>query len=577
MLYRLLFFLFFLCLPISALQTVTVFPDNRTPKHSPTLHEVLQQIQPGDTVLLHGGIYRLPVYINRSGEAQNPITLKAVPGEKVVFQGNGSCKENDFRIRGNWIICQDFEIRNSCNGLMLENNASHNLIDNIRSHHNHFSGFILTRGAAYNTLKNCDAWDNFDHGGSMGEGGNADGFAAGSRIGNRQYIGPGNRLLYCRSWHNSDDGFDFWKSGNGIYLKGCLAYDNGLADGDGNGFKLGRGNPFINKDHHILVNCKAWHNRQNGFDYNDIEVAQTLRGNISWENGVNYKFLGTAHHLLQNNISLFPRKDDLLSDYLIAKHNSWQKIDPSDVKLRKMFFSFDDTTIRGKRDTEGNLPESDFLEPNDIYYALWRKRFKVYIIGDSTVESYPKNAKKGGWGEFLETFFPDIQFENFAKSGKSSHTFRKDGLWNKVLSKLKKGDYLLIQFGHNDSHVDKPEGTTLEEFKDNIIRYIVEARRKGAIPVLVSPMHRRIFNADGTLKQWLGKYARILAQIANTYHLCYVDLYSMSEKWLEQLGEEKSERFFCCPQDRTHFSKEGAYILAKMVATVLKREIDDFR
>ncbi len=559
---------------IIPLQVFSVVYETKQPH---TLHEVLKQVQPGDTILLHSGIYPLPVYINKRGSARKPITLKAYPGEKVVFQGNGSCKENDFRIRGDWIVCQNFEIRNSCNGLMLEKNASHNLIENVRSHDNHFSGFIITRGAAYNTLKNCDAWNNFDRGGSMGEGGNADGFATGSRIGNGQYIGSGNRLLYCRAWHNSDDGFDFWKSSNGLYLKGCLAYDNGLADGDGNGFKLGRGNPLVRKDHHVLVDCKAWHNRQNGFDYNDIEVSQTLRGNIAWDNLVNYKFLGTATHLLQNNISLFPRKKDLLSDYLIAEHNSWQKIDPHDPCLRKMFISFDDSVIRGERDAFGYLPKSDFLKPNAAYHDLWAKKFTVYIIGDSTVETYPKNAKKGGWGEFLGSFFPGIRFENFARSGKSSKTFREEGWWAKVLPRLKKGDYLLIQFGHNDSHVGKREGTTLAQYRRNIIRYISEAREKGAIPVLVSPMHRRIFNADGTVKQWLRKYAYMLSKMAKRYHLHYVDLYTMSGKWMEELGEKGSAYLSCCPQDRTHFSKKGARELARFVAKTLKREIADFR
>ena len=540
-------------------------------RSSYTLHEALRRAQSGDTILLRKGIYALPVYVNRSGKPGKPITIRAYPGEKVVFQGNGTCKENDFRIRGNWIVCRDFEIRRSCNGLMLEKGASHNLIENIRSHENHFSGFIITRKAAYNILKNCDAWDNFDHGGSMGEGGNADGFAIGSRIGDDQYVGSGNKLLYCRAWHNSDDGFDFWKSGNAVYVEGCLAYDNGLANGDGNGFKLGRGNPHLHKDRHILVNCKAWNNRQNGFDYNDIEVAQILKGNIAWHNLVNYKFMGSVAHFLQNNISLFPLKGDLLSAYIIALGNSWQKISPDDPRLKKMFVSFDDRVIRGARDASGNLPQSDFLKPNSIYQALWNPKPTVYIIGDSTVESYPENAKKGGWGEFVGSFFPNVRFVNFAKSGKSSKTFREDGLWQKVLSRLKKGDYLLIQFGHNDSHAGKREGTTLTAYRRNIIRFIHEAKAKGAVPILVSPMHRRIFNADGTLKQWLGKYARVLSQVAAREHVRYIDLYHMSEKWMMRLGEKGSAYISCCPQDRTHFSKTGAMELAAMVASALRK------
>lgn len=288
-----------------------------------TMKKALSILKPGDTLYIRAGTYPLGIFVNTKASPQAPITIAAYPNEKVLFRGNGSARNNDFRIRGNWIIIKNIELMRSYNGLVIEKKGSHNIIENVTSHHNHFSGFMLTRGAAHNTLINCKAHDNFDKGGSLGDGGNADGFGTGSRIGNDQYIGIGNTFINCSAWHNSDDGFDFWRSGNPVTIIGCKAYENGLAQGDGNGFKLGPENPVHPSDNHIVINSRAWRNRQNGFDYNDNKAVLTLSGNIAYANGTNYKLLGNSPHILVNNISVLPKSKDKLSHFIVDINNHW--------------------------------------------------------------------------------------------------------------------------------------------------------------------------------------------------------------------------------------------------------------
>ena len=324
-------FAFILSLLLSTLQAKHYFlaPDgndsNQGSKQKPffSIKKSLKALKAGDTLFIREGTYPLGIIIDIKGEENAPIMISAYAKEKVLFLGNNSPKNNDIRLRGDWIIIKNIEISHSYNGLVIEKKASHNIVTNVSSHHNHFSGFMITRGAAYNTIINCNAYDNFDKGGSLGDGGNADGFGTGSRIGEKQFIGKGNRFINCKSWHNSDDGFDFWKSGNAVTVINCDAYDNGYAKGDGNGFKLGPNNPLFSHDNHLVINSKAWNNRQNGFDYNDNKEAITLFNNIAYNNKVNYKFLQYAKHILINNKSILSHQENKLSPNIIDINNQW--------------------------------------------------------------------------------------------------------------------------------------------------------------------------------------------------------------------------------------------------------------
>jgi hypothetical protein len=200
---------------------------------------------------------------------------------------------------------------------------------------------------------NCDSYLNCDAP-SPNFGENADGFAVKSTT-----IGPGNIMRGCRSWNNSDDGFDFYYATGGIRLEDCWAFRNGINlwglptwNGDGNGFKLGDG-----AGPHVLIRCVAYDNPHNGIDVNGNTTGVTVYNCTGVKNaGPNFYFdEHSSSHVLRNNIShrgtvnIYAEIDDL--------YNSWNGFTVTDAD----FTSFDANGIDGPRQSDGELPEMSFL------------------------------------------------------------------------------------------------------------------------------------------------------------------------------------------------------------------------
>lgn len=203
------------------------------------------------------------------------------------------------------------------------------------------------------------------------------------------------------------------------------------------------------------------------------------------------------------------------------------------------------------------------------------EKIRVLVIGDSTVQTYKPDIPVKGWGQMIGRFFMDEvdTVMNFALSGRSTKTFIGEGHWKKVLEAGRSGDYLLIQFGHNDSHdKDRPEATDADgDYKEYLRQYIREAREKEIIPVLVTPMHRRLFLEDGlhldeTYDHALRPYADAMKAVSSEMNVPLVDLYTSSGRLYEQLGEAGCAPLACCQTDQTHFSKYGAVEMARLVA-----------
>jgi len=211
-------------------------------------------------------------------------------------------------------------------------------------------------------------------------------------------------------------------------------------------------------------------------------------------------------------------------------------------------------------------------------YDAWREKFKdriaavkkepltLVLIGDSTVCDFPDNDSRHGWGEYIQEYFTDsVKVINRARSGRSTKTFLGEGLWEKVLQE--KPAYILIQFGHNDNHApEEPESTDADtEYADNLRRYVGEARAIGAEPVLVTPVHRRKFRANGQLNDTLLPYADAMRKVAAEKNVALIDLHKISgEKFLE-LGETGCQEIGNDPEDRTHFNEKGARMLAGII------------
>ncbi|WP_139418808.1 rhamnogalacturonan acetylesterase [Chryseobacterium mulctrae] len=218
----------------------------------------------------------------------------------------------------------------------------------------------------------------------------------------------------------------------------------------------------------------------------------------------------------------------------------------------------------------------------------------LYIIGDSTVQN---GSGKGsdllwGWGSFMNLFLDTnkIEIQNHAKGGRSSRTFLTDGRWDSIMKTIKKGDYVLMQFGHNDggelADTLRARGTIKgigEESKDiyNSIRkvnetvytygyyirkYANETKAKGAIPIIVSPVPRNKFDKNGKIeKDQYGIWAQEVAKQTGAY---FLDLNTMVIAKYEEMGSEKVKVFF--PKDHTHTNEAGAILNAELVTKGIK-------
>ena len=192
---------------------------------------------------------------------------------------------------------------------------------------------------------------------------------------------------------------------------------------------------------------------------------------------------------------------------------------------------------------------------------------RVVLVGDSTMCNYPASNPKRGWGMYLGEYFDTnaVTIINLAASGRSTKTFINEGRWQKALDQ--KPDYVLIQFGHNDSHSpDKPEATdAATDYRVYLRRYIDDARAIGAIPILVTPMVRRTFEPDGTLKDDLQRYADAMKAVGAEKNVPVIDLHASSKALVEQQGPAKAVELADAPNDATHFNEKGARAMAGLV------------
>ncbi len=194
---------------------------------------------------------------------------------------------------------------------------------------------------------------------------------------------------------------------------------------------------------------------------------------------------------------------------------------------------------------------------------------KILIIGDSTVQTYEPSRAVRGWGQYFGGMFTSgVTVVNHAMSGRSTKTFIQEGRWDKALAE--KPGYVLIQFGHNDSHAkERPESTdAATDFREYLRRYIDDSRNIGAVPVLVTPMHRRRFK-DGVPTQELLPYTDAMKAVARERNVPLIDLHTLSGNVLSRLGDDGSADLYVSPDDRTHFSGKGARLMARLVADSL--------
>lgn len=205
----------------------------------------------------------------------------------------------------------------------------------------------------------------------------------------------------------------------------------------------------------------------------------------------------------------------------------------------------------------------------------------VYLAGDSTVSNYSITASpRKGWGQEIGKMFNEhIIIKNEAVSMRSSKSFIHEGRLKNILKTIKKGDYLFIQFGHNDEKINDPSRYTNPEttYKSYLKQYIDGARKKGAIPVLITPVERRRFSEDGIAVETHGKYPSAMKELAKEESVPIIDLAEKSKILYERLGPEKTKNIFMWIdaginpnypngiKDSTHFQQYGAIKIAYLV------------
>ena len=205
----------------------------------------------------------------------------------------------------------------------------------------------------------------------------------------------------------------------------------------------------------------------------------------------------------------------------------------------------------------------------------------VYLAGDSTVVDQDKEPW-AAWGQMLPLFVTDkVCIANDAESGETIKSFLGERRWPKILTTLKKGDYVLIQFAHNDQKAGSGF-VSIPEYKAIMKRFIADAQSKGATPILVTAMNRRSFDADGKIIQTLGDYPQATRDVAAELHLGLIDLNALSKPLFEAMGPEGTLKAFVhfpahtFPgqeeelKDDTHFNAYGAYELARAVVQTIR-------
>jgi lysophospholipase L1-like esterase len=220
--------------------------------------------------------------------------------------------------------------------------------------------------------------------------------------------------------------------------------------------------------------------------------------------------------------------------------------------------------------------------------AFGKDPVKIYLAGDSTVaQKLPEKRPETGWGEELHKFFKEgtVVVDNRAKNGRSTRTFIEEKLWQGIVENLKKGDYVFIEFGHNDSSKEKTDRyTPPEDYRRNLIRFVSDVREKGAIPVLMTPVMRRRFDTEGNFKDSHGVYPDIVREVAALYKVALIDMHRKSEQVIKQYGVEESRKLFLqlkpgeninYPkgiEDNTHFSPLGADVMARLAVEGIREQ-----
>lgn len=212
---------------------------------------------------------------------------------------------------------------------------------------------------------------------------------------------------------------------------------------------------------------------------------------------------------------------------------------------------------------------------------------RIFMAGDSTMADKEQRAyPETGWGQVLPSYFEDdVIIENHARNGRSTRTFISEGRWDFMMNRVQKGDFVVVQFGHNDQSKNKADRyTTEEDFRRNFERFVDDIRAKGATPILCTPVERRKFDKDSNFVDQHGNYPNIIRSVAREKQSIFIDMQHTSMDFLIAAGNENSKQYFLHidagesekypdgKTDNTHFKPVGAMAMAGLFTEAIKEQ-----
>jgi lysophospholipase L1-like esterase len=211
-----------------------------------------------------------------------------------------------------------------------------------------------------------------------------------------------------------------------------------------------------------------------------------------------------------------------------------------------------------------------------------QKPVTIHLAGDSTMAIKTERARpETGWGEAFGEFLDPAKFaiDNRAVNGRSAKSFIAEGRWQALLDATKPGDWVFVQFGHNDEKETSPDpDAPLADFRRNLQRFVKEVRAKGATPLLFTPVMRRRYDDNGQFFDTHGEYPGVVRQVAKELDADLIDLHAKTGDLLRQQGPEASRALFLMlkrgehpnypdgVEDNTHFSPKGARAVAQLAS-----------
>jgi lysophospholipase L1-like esterase len=223
-----------------------------------------------------------------------------------------------------------------------------------------------------------------------------------------------------------------------------------------------------------------------------------------------------------------------------------------------------------------------------VSFVSRQEKLKIFLAGDSTmsvkaVSAYPET----GWGmPFTHFWNQDVEVVNKAKNGRSTKTFQSEGIWQTILEEGKSGDYVFIQFGHNDEVITKVGSyTTPTEYSGNLSRFVNQVRDKNMIPILMTPVSRRKFDEKGNAQMTHEEYSQLVRIVAQKDSVTLIDMDQLTMKLYQDFGPVHSKLLFLQlkpgehpnypegKEDNTHFNELGARLVAEIVLKEIRTKI----